>query len=262
MKSSLRIVLVGTQHPGNIGSAARAMKTMGLGELHLVRPHKFPHPEANALAAGAADLLDQAVLHECLADAVADCHFVIGTSSRRREVPLPEFMPREAAARLLQAGQTGKVALIFGCERTGLENEDLQRCHATVCIPANPDYASLNLAAAVQVLAYEYRVAQLASVSTSEPTSPAAPVLPDADAEPATQDDMERFFGHLSELMEQVDFHKGRAPEMVTSRLRRLYLRASMDKREIKILRGLFSDTQRMLKLGQAGAAEKECKEK
>lgn len=246
MKSSLRIVLVGTQHPGNIGSAARAMKTMGLSELHLVKPHKFPHAEAIALAAGAVDLLDKAVLHESLADAVADCHFVMGTSSRRREVPLPEFMPRAAVATLLQAGQTGKAALVFGCERTGLENEDLQRCHATVCIPANPDYASLNLAAAVQILAYEYHVAVLALQSETV-------VLPhtllEADEAPATHEDMERFFGHLAELMEQVEFHKGRAPEIVTSRLRRLYLRANMDLREIKILRGLFSDTQRMLKL-------------
>jgi tRNA (cytidine32/uridine32-2'-O)-methyltransferase len=245
MKSSIRVVLVGTQHPGNIGSAARAMKTMGLYELHLVKPHKFPHSEASALAAGAMDVLDNAVLHNSLADAVADCHFVIGTSSRRREVPLPEFMPRAAAEQLLKTGQSGNVALVFGCERTGLENEDLQRCHATVCIPANPHYASLNLAAAVQVLSYEYRMAALAfepepEVSLVTPTEP--------DAAPATQQDMERFFGHLSELMEQVDFHKGRAPEIVNARLRRLYLRAHMDVREIKILRGLFSDTQRMLK--------------
>lgn len=257
MKTSLRIVLVGTQHPGNIGSAARAMKTMGLEELHLVKPHKFPHPEASALAAGATDLLDRAIVHESLANAVADCHFVIGTSSRRREVPLPEYMPREAVSRMLEASQTGKVALVFGCERTGLENEDLQRCHATVCIPANPDYASLNLAAAVQILAYEYRVAWLASRVGSEiPGNQAAKSLPEADALPATHDDMERFFGHLGELMEQVDFHKGRAPEMVTSRLRRLYLRANMDVREIKILRGLFSDTQRMLKQGRPESRE------
>ena len=249
MKTSLRIVLVGTQHPGNIGSAARAMKTMGLDELHLVKPHKFPHAEASALAAGATDLLDRAILHESLADAVADCHFVIGTSSRRREVPLPEFLPREAATQLLDASQTGKVALVFGCERTGLENEDLQRCHATVCIPANPDYASLNLAAAVQILVYEYRMTWLAAVDASRIlVDPPAKSTMEADAMPATHGDMERFFRHLSELMEQVDFHKGRAPEMVTARLRRLYLRANMDVREIKILRGLFSDTQRMLK--------------
>ncbi len=249
MNSTLRIVLVGTQHPGNIGSTARAMKTMGLHNLHLVKPHRFPHAEASALAAGAVDVLEQAVVHATLAEALADCHFVIGTSSRRREVPLPEFMPRNAAAQLLQKGQSGQVALVFGCERTGLENDDLQRCHATVGIPANPEYASLNLAAAVQVLAYEYRMAVLASAVSSTPLEKAE--ILDGDEAPASHEDMERFFVHLGELMEQVDFHKGRAPEMVTSRLRRLYLRAGMDKREIKILRGLFSDTQRMLKSGQ-----------
>ena len=233
------------------------MKTMGLDELHLVKPHKFPHAEASALAAGATDLLDRAVVHESLAAALADCHFVVGTSSRRREVPLPEYMPREAVSKLIQGSQDGKVALVFGCERTGLENEDLQRCHATVCIPANPEYASLNLAAAVQILAYEYRMAWLASLEPSEiPAKPTAKSAMEADAMPATHDDMERFFGHLGELMEQVDFHKGRAPEMVTSRLRRLYLRANMDIREIKILRGLFSDTQRMLKQGRPESRE------
>jgi tRNA (cytidine32/uridine32-2'-O)-methyltransferase len=253
MKSSLRIVLVGTQHPGNIGSAARAMKTMGLSELHLVKPHKFPHPEASALAAGAVGLLEHAVQHESLAAALADCHFVMGSTSRRREVPLPEFTPRLAAEKLLQAGHAGKVALVFGCERTGLQNEDLQRCHATVCIPANPDYASLNLAAAVQVLCYEYRMSQIALALPETPSV----IDIEPDEAPANHEDMERFFGHLTELMEQVDFHKGRAPEIVTSRLRRLYLRAQMDKREIKILRGLFSDTQRMLKLAKPEQTEK-----
>lgn len=227
---------------------------MGLHELHLVKPHRFPHPEASALAAGATDLLEHAVLHESLAGAVADCHFVIGTSSRRREVALPEFMPSVAAEHLLQAGRSGKAALVFGCERTGLENEDLQRCHATVCIPANPDYASLNLASAVQILAYEYRLAMLAAPASQVRSATAAL---DPEEALATHDDMERFFGHLGELMEQVDFHKGRAPDIVTSRLRRLYLRAGMDMREIKILRGLFSDTQRMLKSGGIGPSKK-----
>jgi tRNA (cytidine32/uridine32-2'-O)-methyltransferase len=244
MNEPIRIVLVGTQHPGNIGSAARAMKTMGLKQLHLVKPHRFPHPEASALAAGAIDVLDAAVLHDSLADAVADCHFVVGSSSRRREVQLPEFSPREACAQMIERGKHGATALVFGCERTGLENSDLQRCHATVCIPANPDYASLNLAAAVQVLTYEYRLAKLAAEETSLETVSLEPEVP-----MASHEDMERFFAHLSELMEQVDFHKGRAPEMVTQRLRRLYLRAHLDQREVKILRGLMSDTQRMLRL-------------
>jgi tRNA (cytidine32/uridine32-2'-O)-methyltransferase len=244
MNHSIRVVLVGTQHPGNIGSAARAMKTMGLTQLHLVKPHRFPHPEASALAAGAIDLLDTAIVHENLADAVADCHFVVGSSSRRREVQLPEFTPRDACAQLVERGNHGAVALVFGCERTGLENSDLQRCHSTVCIPANPDYASLNLAAAVQVLCYEYRLAMLASNHDVQAVAAA-----ELDVPLATHDDMERFFAHLSQWMEQVDFHKGRAPEIVTQRLRRLYLRAQLDTREVKILRGLISDTQRMLRL-------------
>jgi tRNA (cytidine32/uridine32-2'-O)-methyltransferase len=245
MNDSIRVVLVGTQHPGNIGSAARAMKTMGLKQLHLVKPHRFPHLEASALAAGATDILDAALVHESLANAVSDCHFVVGSSSRRREVPLPEFAPREVCTQLVQRGQSGQVALVFGCERTGLENSDLQQCHATVCIPANPDYASLNLAAAVQVLCYEYRMAVLAAANRDVVTNETQ----SSDVSAATHEDMERFFAHLSQFMQQVDFHKGRAPEMVTQRLRRLYLRAQLDQREVKILRGLMSDTQRMLRL-------------
>src|SRR6187399_1852559 len=139
MMDSLRIVLVGTQHPGNIGSAARAMKTMGLGRLALVAPERFPHPEAEALAAGADDVLADAERHADLAGALADCTLVIGTSARRRGVPLPELAPRAAAAQLARAHLAGeRCALVFGRERTGLENEELMLCHATVAIPANP----------------------------------------------------------------------------------------------------------------------------
>src|SRR4249919_3931266 len=175
MMDSLRIVLVGTQHPGNIGSAARAMKTMGLHRLVLVAPEKYPHAEAFALAAGANDVLEAAEIHPTLESALAGCHLVIATSARRRTVPMPEFTPPEAAKRLIDDAGQGEVALVFGRERTGLENEELQLCHASVCIPANPDYSSLNLAAAVQVLAYELRVAVLAA----QPPMPATPVDPD-----------------------------------------------------------------------------------
>jgi tRNA (cytidine32/uridine32-2'-O)-methyltransferase len=241
MEDSLRIVLVGTQHPGNIGSAARAMKTMGLRRLLLVAPEKFPHPEAFALAAGANDVLEAAEIHPTLASALAGCRSVIATTARRRTVPMPELTPRDAAQRLIADAGQGDVALVFGRERTGLENEELQLCHASVSIPANPDYSSLNLAAAVQVLAYELRVAVLA-------TRPQAPLLPiDPDELPATFEDMEGFFGHLAELLDDIDFHKGRSPEMVTQRLRRLFLRAQPDSRELRILRGIFSDSQRLL---------------
>ncbi|MBP8080691.1 MAG: RNA methyltransferase [Arenimonas sp.] len=242
MNDSLRIVLVGTQHPGNIGSAARAMKTMGLSRLMLVAPQRFPDREAYALAAGANDLLDVAEIHPSLASAVADCHLVIASTARHRTVPMPELTPREGAQRLLAAQAAGEVALVFGRERTGLENDELQLCHAAITIPANPDYSSLNLAAAVQVLAYELRVARLAEA----PAAQAAPV--DQDDLPAAHGEMESFFAHLGALLDDIDFHKGKAPDMVTQRLRRLFLRAQPDPRELRILRGIFSDTQRLLR--------------
>jgi tRNA (cytidine32/uridine32-2'-O)-methyltransferase len=239
-----RIVLVGTQHPGNIGSAARAMKTMGLSRLVLVAPEKFPHPEASALAAGADDVLAAAEVHADLATALADCTWVIGTSARRRGVPLPERSPRAAAGELVQAQAAGgECALVFGRERTGLENEELQLCHATVAIPANPDYSSLNLGAAVQVLAYEWRLAWLEGRPVA-PAPEAGPVEP-----PATHAEMELFFGHFAQLLDEIDFHKGRDPAVVGQRLRRLFLRARPDGKELRILRGVFSDVQRLLRL-------------
>jgi tRNA (cytidine32/uridine32-2'-O)-methyltransferase len=236
-----RIVLVGTQHPGNIGSAARAMKTMGLSQLALVAPEKFPDPQAFALAAGAADLLESATLHASLEEAVADCRTVIATTARQRSVPMPELSPREGAARARAAQALGPVALVFGRERTGLENSELQLCHAAIHIPANPEYSSLNLAAAVQIVAYEWRLADPA---------PAAPSTSSADEEPpATHAELEGFFTHLFQLLDEVDFHKGKDPAVVTQRLRRLYLRAGPDARELRILRGLISDTQRLLRV-------------
>ncbi len=249
---NLRIVLVGTQHPGNIGSAARAMKTMGLRRLHLVAPERFPDPEAIALAAGADDLLAAAAVQGDLVEALAGCHLVIGTSARRRTVPLPERTPREAARELVEAAARGPVALLFGRERTGLENEELQRCHATVAIPADPAFSSLNLAAAVQVLAYELRLALLEAGQAA----PRAPGPEGGAAEPpATADELERYFEHLAQALDDIDFHKGRAPEMVMSRLRRLYLRAGLDQRELKILRGILADAQRMARLARGGGA-------
>ncbi len=241
MESTPRVVLVGTQHPGNIGSAARAMKTMGLSRLALVAPERFPDPQAYALAAGAADLIDAAEIFPTLADAVADCRTVIATTARQRTVPMPEMDPRAGAARAHGAQALGPVALVFGRERTGLENEELQLCHAAICIPANPGYSSLNLAAAVQIVAYEWRMA-------GQDALPAEIRAGDDEAPPATHAEMESYFGHLFELLEQIDFHKGKDPAMVTQRLRRLFLRAQPDARELRILRGVFSDAQRLLR--------------
>lgn len=243
MNHAIKIVLVGTQHPGNIGSAARAMKTMGLGRLALVAPEKFPHIEAHALAAGADDVLEAAEIHADLASAVAGCRFVMGTTARKRTVAMTEHEPRAAARLLFDAQRVGDVALVFGRERTGLDNEELQLCHAAVCIPANPDYSSLNLAAAVQVLTYELRMVAL-SVADDAPL----PDVSDPEALPSTHEQMERFFAHFGEFLDDIDFHKGRDPGMITQRIRRLFLRAQPDSRELRILRGMFSDTQRLLK--------------
>jgi tRNA (cytidine32/uridine32-2'-O)-methyltransferase len=238
----VRVVLVGTQHPGNIGSAARAMKTMGLGRLVLVAPERFPHADAEALAAGADDVLAGATVHDDLAGAIADCHLVLGCTARSRRIALDEYLPRDAAGKLLDAVRGGaEVALVFGRERTGLTNEELQLCHAAVHIPANPEYSSLNLAAAVQVLAYELRM----TACSGEPCH-----LQDARREPpASHAQMESFFAQLAETLDAIDFHKGRAPDAAMHKLRRVFLRAALDEREVRILRGVLADAQRMARL-------------
>jgi tRNA (cytidine32/uridine32-2'-O)-methyltransferase len=242
----LRIVLVGTQHPGNIGSAARAMKTMGLGRLVLVDPERAPDRESAALAAGADDVLEAAETRATLAEAVADCRLVLGCTARDRRVQLEQLPPREAAARAVRDASAGaEVAVVFGRERTGLTNGELHLCHAAVHIPANPDYSSLNLAAAVQVVAYELRLALL--------DAPAAGAAVD-NAPPAPHELLEGFFGQLAETLDQIDFHKGRAPESAMRKLRRLYLRARPTEAEVRMLRGILADTQRMARLAGGGS--------
>jgi tRNA (cytidine32/uridine32-2'-O)-methyltransferase len=260
----LRIVLVGTQHPGNIGSAARAMKTMGFSRLYLVAPERFPHPEAVALAAGAADLLDAAVVVGSLAEAVADCRLVLGCTARSRRIALEELSPRAAAARGLEAANRGgEVAVVFGRERTGLDNEELQLCHAAVHIPANPEYSSLNLAAAVQVLAYELRVGWFESsmpsaaetVAAAEAALAAIREPPDRSEPPATHAELEGLFSQLAETLDAIDFHKGRTPAAAMRKFRRLFLRAGLDAREVRLLRGMLADTQRMADIAEGRIA-------
>ncbi|NUS37701.1 MAG: RNA methyltransferase [Lysobacter sp.] len=238
----IRVVLVGTQHPGNIGSTARAMKTMGLSRLALVAPERYPHPDAEALAAGADDVLAAAAMHGDLATAIADCQLVYGCTARSRRIALDEYTPRIAATRLLAASREGgEVALVFGRERTGLTNEELQLCHAAVHIPANPEYSSLNLAQAVQVLAYELRMAMLEDA--------AADVVEGHREPPASHAQLESFFSQLAETLDAIDFHKGRTPDAAMHKLRRIFLRAALDEREVRILRGVLADAQRMARL-------------
>ncbi len=249
----LRIVLVGTQHPGNIGSAARAMKTMGFSRLVLVAPMQFPHPEAYALAAGANDVLEAAIRVDTLSEAVADCRLVLGCTARSRRIALEALHPRQAAERGRIAVEAGdEVALVFGRERTGLDNDELQLCHAAVHIPANPDYSSLNLAAAVQVLAYELRV------GWSMDELP-VPIAPDGvtrrhevrSEPPATHAQLEGFFSQLADTLDAIDFHKGRTPATAMRKFRRLFLRADLDARDVRLLRGLLADAKRMADIAE-----------
>jgi tRNA (cytidine32/uridine32-2'-O)-methyltransferase len=241
--AGIRFVLVRTSHPGIIGAAARAIRTMGYRQLVLVAPAQFPHVEATALAVGAADVLDTAVIVPDLVSAIGDCELVLGCTARRRAVQLPELTPRAAAARIA-AAREAQVAIVFGNERTGLENDELMRCHAAVHIPADPEFSSLNLAQAVQVLAYELRVASVA-----------APAHEPADADErdpaATVEQLEHFFSHLAQTLDDIDFHKGRSPRTIMKRLRRLFLRADLEQREVRILRGILDDAQRMARIAR-----------
>lgn len=237
----LRIVLVGTQHPGNIGAAARAMKTMGLHRLVLVAPERAPDEVAYRRSAGAEDVLADAPVRATLAEAVADCRWVLGCTARSRRVALEELAPRAAAEQAVAAAAGGgEVALVFGRERTGLENEELQLCHAAIHIPSDPAFASLNLAAAVQVVAYELRLALL------QASAPAAPASASPTEAPASHAQMEGLFAQLDRTLQDIDFHKGRAPASAMRKLRRLYLRAALNEREVRLLRGILADTQRM----------------
>jgi len=247
LASRFRFVLVRTSHPGNIGSAARAIRTMGFTRLDLVAPADFPSREADALAANAVSVLAEAGVHATLVDGLAGATFALGLSARRRGVNLPELTPREGAAQALAAAARGEqVALVFGNERTGLENEELARCHAMVRIPSVEDYSSLNLAQAVQVMAYEQRLALLGDAL---PEAPAEHDEPPADAA-----HMERFFTHLAQTLDDIEFHKGREPTTIMLRLRRLFQRAQPDERELRILHGILADAQRMATLAGRNA--------
>lgn len=230
----IRIVLCQTSHPGNIGSTARAMKTMGLSRLYLVRPKHFPDGEAKSLAVNAADLLDIAVVTQTLEEAIADCQFVIGVSGKQRSLSQQVITVREAAAEVKNIATHQEVALVFGTEMSGLSNEEADRCHMLATIPANPEYTSLNLAQAVQIMCYELRMA----ITTGELHYQEKP------AELASQEDLERFYEHMREVLEQIGYINPRAPKKIFERLRRLYGRTRLEKEEVNLLRGILTLTQ------------------
>lgn len=228
--SHIRIVLVGTTHPGNIGAVARAMRNMALTRLYLVRPKFFPHEDATARAAGADLVLADAVVCDSLPAAIADCTLVIGASARPRSIELPPLDPHACAGQILGHAARGEVALVFGPEHSGLSNADLDLCQRRVCIPSNPDFPSLNLAAAVQVLAYEiYRQAGT-NQTAAGPSNP-----------PATRDEVERLFAHLEQTLHALNFLLPNNPQRSLRRLRALVNRAAPDQNETQILRGILS---------------------
>ena len=242
---NIRVVLVNTSHAGNIGGAARAMKNMGLSRLVLVDPEDFPSPDAVARASGATDILDSARVVATLEEALAGCSLVLGTSARDRRIPWPLLDPRECASvSVEQSAGGGEVALVFGREYAGLTNEELQRCQYHVHIPSDPQFSSLNLAAAVQVLTYEVRMAWLAAegrptkVEKLETTAM-------LDAQPVTVDELENYFGHLEQTLVDIGFLDPTKPRHLMPRLRRLYGRSGVSKLEMNILRGILTETQK-----------------
>jgi TrmH family RNA methyltransferase len=238
MLENIRVVLSGTSHPGNIGAAARAMKTMGLTRLYLVNPKVFPAAEATARASGADDVLTNAVVCSEIGEALSGCHLVIGASARSRSIPCPVINPAESARKASAESEQGEVAMLFGCERSGLSNAEIDRCQYLVQIPSNPDYGSLNLAAAVQIICYEILVAH------GQPG-------PAGDApgyRPANTDEMERFYQHLEQALIALDFLDPDNPRQLMRRLRRLYGRARPDENEVNILRGMLTAAQQGVK--------------
>ena len=245
MQPDIRIVMVETTHPGNIGAAARAMKNMCLSHLVLVAPREFPSAEAGARASGADDVLDRARVCATLDEATADCRVVIGSSARQRSVAWPLLSPREAASLASRAARETPVALVFGRESSGLSNDELDRCTHLVSIPTNPAFSSLNVAMAVQVLCYEVMLA----AGVTEGAGDAAVATRASNAE------MEGFFAHLAQALDDIGFTDERRSAKLLRRLRRLFNRAAPDADEVHILRGILSAAQGRKSMRRSGGA-------
>jgi tRNA/rRNA methyltransferase len=231
MLNNVRVVLSHTTHPGNIGAAARAMKTMGLQHLYLINPRHFPDAQAHAMSAGADDILENAVVCASVDEALHGVVFTVGMTARLRDISIEVKTPREAMPLVWQQAATQPVALLFGTEMSGLTNEETGRSQLLVNIPANPDYSSLNLAAAVQVLAYELSVAAQSFL----PSQP--------EMQPARHEQIEGFFDHLEKTLFEIGFFTTQNPARMMQRLRRLYARARLEQDELNILRGILSVT-------------------
>jgi len=248
VSNPIRIVLVETSHPGNIGAAARALKNMRLEELVLLRPRQFPHPDATARASGADDVLARARVETDLQQALSGCGLVLATTSRERDQYFRVLDVREAARRLLEQAEHSAVAVLFGSERAGLTNEELRYAHALLRIPANPDYASLNLAMAVQVVAYEVLCARLEREQRVAPAAQRSAAL-------AGPEEMDRLYEHLTAVLQEIGFRdRTQSGTHLMSRLRRLLQRAEPDTNEVNILRGILTAVQQRRR--RAGESE------
>ncbi|EKF9200341.1 tRNA (cytosine(32)/uridine(32)-2'-O)-methyltransferase TrmJ [Vibrio cholerae] len=239
MLERVKVVLVGTTHSGNIGSAARAMKVMGLSQMALVDSQCQVDAQAIALAAGASEIALNAQIYPTLEAAVADCGLVVGTSARSRTLEWPMLEPRECGEKLISEANQHSVAMVFGRERTGLTNDELQLCHYHVCVPANPEYSSLNLAMAVQLLSYEVRMAYLALQQSSQSST--------LQEEYPRHQELERFYAHLEQVIMQTEFISAQQPGQVMNKLRRMFTRARPEAQEINILRGILTSVQKSI---------------
>ncbi|GMR07506.1 MAG: tRNA (cytosine(32)/uridine(32)-2'-O)-methyltransferase TrmJ [Gammaproteobacteria bacterium] len=242
MLSNIRIVLVNTSHPGNIGGTARAMMNMGLETLYLVEPKKFPAADATARASGASGVLAKAVVCDDLDLALKGCSYVFGASARLRRVSWPQVMPRECARIALEASDKAPVALVFGRERTGLTNDELERCNYLVNIPSVADFPALNIVTAVQILVYEIRMLMV------QENDSMAIVQGNNDDEPATADELERMYKHFREALIDIEFLDPDNPKQLMRRLKRLFNRTHLDKMEVNILRGILTSAQKARK--------------
>ncbi|MGE8654412.1 MULTISPECIES: RNA methyltransferase [unclassified Acinetobacter] len=248
--SHVRIVMVNTTLPANIGSALRAMKTMGLSKLVLVAPKTYPHPDINALSAGAIDLIDQIEIVDTLEDAIKNCHIVFGTSARSRTIPWPLLDARPAAEMSLKAVSESKqeVAVVFGREDRGLTNEELAMANYHVTIPVNTEYGVLNVAQAIQVICYEMRMAALGLTELTSNPDANMHVTKDIDMEwdepLVTHEMMEQFYPHIEKMLAEIEFMDPKNPRLLPLRLRRLFGRIQLDRMEYHLLRGIFSRVQ------------------
>ena len=252
--SHVRIVMVNTTLPANIGSALRAMKTMGLCKLVLVSPKTYPHPDIDALAAGATDLIDQIEIVETLEDAIKDCHIVFGTSARSRTIPWPLLDARPAAQKSMKAvlQEQQEIAVIFGREDRGLTNDELALANFHVTIPVNTEYGVLNVAQAIQIICYEMRMAATELMEHQVDDKATMKVTEDDamewDEPLVTHEQMEQFYPHIQKMLEEIEFLDPKNPRLLPLRLRRLFGRIQLDRMEYHLLRGIFSRVQALNK--------------